>query len=156
MTRQSSRILGVSLLAAVCLAVETSVSASASDTPAAEAGGGKVAKMARGRPYCPPRTVCLYPHANFEGIQRRYNCRGFRPGTRRHASLETLFPWNTVRGVSSYQNARGVGNAVMTFVRRNTQIGEDGRFKVQLARNRGVPRMSARTNDVATELDLTC
>jgi hypothetical protein len=156
MTRKWSLGLGASLLAAACLAVGMGVSASASDTPAAKAGGGKVAKMARGRPYCPPRTVCLYPHANFEGIQRRYYCRGFRPGTKRHASLETLFPWNTVRGVSSYQNARGVGNAVMTFVRRNTQIGEDGRFKVQLARNRGVPRMSGRTNDVATELDLTC
>ena len=156
MTKKWSLGFGASLMAAACLAVGMGVSASASDTPAADAGGGKVTTMARGRPYCPPRTVCLYPHANFEGIQRRYYCRGFRPGTKRHASLETLFPWNTVRGVSSYQNARGVGNAVMTFVRRNTQIGEDGRFKVQLARNRGVPRMSGRTNDVATGLDLTC
>jgi hypothetical protein len=148
--------IGASLVAVACLTVGLGVSASASGAPASKAGGGKVAKTASGRPYCPPRTVCLYPHANFEGIQRRYYCRGFRPGTKRHASLETLFPWNTVRGVSSYQNARGVGNAVMTFVRRNTQIGEDGRFKVQLARNRGVPRMSGRTNDVATELDLVC
>jgi hypothetical protein len=156
MTRKRTLGLGAGLLAVACLAVGLGVSASASGAQAGEAGGGKGAKMARGRPYCPPRTVCLYPHANFEGIQRRYYCRGFRPGTKRHASLETLFPWNTVRGVSSYQNARGVGNAVMTFVRRDTQIGEDGRFKVQLARNHGVPRMSGRTNDVATELDLTC
>jgi hypothetical protein len=144
------------LVAVACLALGLGASASADGTPSAKADGGKAAKMARGRPYCPPRTVCLYPHANFHGKQRRYYCRGFRPGTKRHASLETLFPWNTVGGVSSYQNARGVGNAVMTFVRRNTQIGEDGRFKVQLARNRGVPRMSGRTNDVATALDLTC
>jgi hypothetical protein len=156
MSRRCNLGLGAGLVAVVCLAVGLGASASASGAPAAEAAGGKVAKTARGRPYCPPRTVCLYPHANFKGKQRRYYCRGFRPGTRRHASLETLFPWNTVGGVSSYQNARGVGNAVMTFVRRNTQIGENGKFKVQLARNRGVPRMSGRTNDVATALDLTC
>jgi hypothetical protein len=148
MTRTSRLRFGARLLAITCLVVGLGLSGSASANPSATAGAGKVAKMA-GRPYCPPRTVCLYPDANFRGTQRRYSCQGWAPGSYRSADLGGLFPWGTHAGVSSYQNA-GVPEASLQIVYRDGGSDQPG-----LPRNSS-GNIARKYNDLATKLYVKC
>jgi hypothetical protein len=150
MTTRSRLRLGAKLLGITCLVVSLGVaaSASASGNSSAKSGANVIARMAS-RPYCPPRTICLYPDSNFRGTQRRYGCQGWAPGSYRSADLGRYFPWGTHAGVSSYQNA-GVPHATLQIVHRNGSSDQPS-----LPRNSS-GNLARQYNDVATKLYVRC